>query len=59
MDALIIHLTVEPMTHEVGLWCPSCLLPSGISETVAVIANGVTVLGMPTFAACADCGREL
>lgn len=31
-----VAVVVEPLLHEVGHWCRSCLLPSGISMWVAV-----------------------
>lgn len=54
--ALLLHLFAgEPIF---GLWCPSCLLPSGYQvDLFAVSLEGVRAMGPARR--CYDCGRKL
>ena len=44
---------------ETGLWCPRCLLPSGVQVTVMVRHPDGTIGEFGKFRACSDCGEVL
>lgn len=53
---MLIHVWADiPQT---GLWCPNCLLPSGVEVPLyAVSITGVSV--WPPYRFCHDCGIQL
>lgn len=48
----------HPVETRTGLWCPTCLLPSAVSVTVAIAASdSLEVLTRATGEHCTTCDR--
>jgi hypothetical protein len=54
--AFIIHLV--PGTPRTGLWCPTCLLPSGVEVPLHFLTD-TGCLAAGTVRECFDCGATL
>lgn len=50
------HVVVEVLEVDGGLWCQSCLLPSGRVQTVAVRCGAAMHLQQRPW--CDECGRR-
>ena len=56
MTRRVIHLTLG--TASTGLWCPACLLPSGVEIPLNIVGKaGVSRVGLLRI--CADCERPI
>jgi hypothetical protein len=58
LSASHITVVVSELDAETGLWCPHCLLPSGVARTCG-LAVGRWPLGVLRVARCEDCGAPL
>lgn len=58
MPAVLVVNVVQLSAAESGVWCPSCLLPSGVKVTVGFSTRS-SVLNITDIAACHDCGQRI
>lgn len=58
VEALMTVIHVWADIPRTGLWCPKCLLPSGVEVPLySVSITGVSV--WPPYRFCYDCGTRL
>lgn len=51
-----VTVVVEALSHDVGHWCRSCALPSGIRQHVAIRTSTRMSFGTQTW--CEECGSR-
>lgn len=57
----VIHIDLTIVSVATGLWCPACLLPSGVQTLVALSwrKDPTKIVGHFTARCCDDCGRPI
>jgi hypothetical protein len=61
MAAPVVYFDLTVVDITTGLWCPHCLLSSGV-EALAVMSwakDPTTICGRFTYRVCNDCGSPL
>lgn len=58
METWSIYLVIDDTNPEVGLWCDTCQLPSGIRCPVRIITPDGVAEGVP-WSGCVNCDELL